>query len=94
MAQNKIDIDNSCICCAFPIILTQIMPLRLQEICKLTSGGGQGLVSPLPPTLHLLSTGLTTLQLLPTGWSVVRFGAVLPPYPEIAHTSALILRFI
>ena len=42
MAQNKIDIDNSCICCAVPIILTQIMPLRLQGIYKLASGGGGG----------------------------------------------------
>ena len=44
----KIDIYNSCIHCAFPIILTQIMPLGLQEICKLASGGGQGTGCPSP----------------------------------------------
>ena len=43
------------------------MPLRLQEICQLASGGGQELVAPLPPTLPLFFAGLTTLQFASNG---------------------------
>ena len=56
-----------------------MMPLRFQEMCWLLGHcprspsweEGRGLVAPPPPILPLLSAGLTSLQLLPTGLSVV-----------------------